>query len=155
MLVQYNIEVCLNIRRPWRVIKSRSLHKCNCKIASRFGHRKTVWVHSLGTPLWFICLRGQYVELPPLNLLLRTSLTRADQIISLNDLRPTRGQFHQLSTSCFCLCRFQKNKKTVKLSVFFTLLGSAQAKAAHGMLMKLTPGALDPVKSLTLPDIFF
>jgi len=33
-------------------------------------------------------------------------------------------------------------KKTVKLSVFFALLGSAQAKAARTefMLMKLTPG---------------
>ncbi len=31
-------------------------------------------------------------------------------------------------------------KKTVKLSVFFELLGSAHAKAACRMLMKLTPG---------------
>ncbi len=31
-------------------------------------------------------------------------------------------------------------KKTVKLSVFFTLLGSARTKAARRMLMKLTPG---------------
>jgi len=29
--------------------------------------------------------------------------------------------------------------KTVKLSIFFALLGSVRAKAAHGMLMKLTP----------------
>jgi hypothetical protein len=29
-------------------------------------------------------------------------------------------------------------KKTVKLSVFFALLGSAHLKAAHRMLMKLT-----------------
>jgi len=31
-------------------------------------------------------------------------------------------------------------KKTVKLSVFFVLVGSAHVKAAHGTLMKLTPG---------------
>jgi len=31
-------------------------------------------------------------------------------------------------------------KKTVKLSIFFALLGSALAKAAHRMLMKLTLG---------------
>jgi len=36
----------------------------------------------------------------------------------------------------------QKPKKTVKLSVFFALSGSACAKAARRMLMKLTPVAL-------------
>jgi len=30
--------------------------------------------------------------------------------------------------------------KTVKLSIFLALLGSALVKAAHRMLMKLTPG---------------
>jgi len=30
-------------------------------------------------------------------------------------------------------------KKTVKLSVFFALLGSASVKAVHRMLMKLSP----------------
>jgi hypothetical protein len=39
-------------------------------------------------------------------------------------------------------------KKTVKLSVFFTLLGSASAKATHRSLMKLTPGA-DAIKKFT------
>jgi len=33
----------------------------------------------------------------------------------------------------------KEQKKTVKLSVFFVLLGSARAKAARRMLMKLTP----------------
>ncbi len=33
-------------------------------------------------------------------------------------------------------------KKTVNLSVFFTLSGSVRAKAAHRTLMKLTPGSL-------------
>jgi len=34
----------------------------------------------------------------------------------------------------------KSEKKTVKLSIFFTLLGSAHAKAARRMLMKLTQG---------------
>jgi hypothetical protein len=53
----------------------------------------------------------------------------------------TWGQFHQCSTSSFYASRSQKWKKTVKLSVFFSLLGSASAKAACRTLMKLTPGA--------------
>jgi len=36
--------------------------------------------------------------------------------------------------------RSQKHKKTVKLSIFFMLLGSLSAKAARRMLMKLTSG---------------
>ncbi len=34
----------------------------------------------------------------------------------------------------------KSTNKTVKLSVFFALLGSVCAKAAHRMLVKLTPG---------------
>jgi hypothetical protein len=33
----------------------------------------------------------------------------------------------------------KSTKKTVKLQVFFTLLGSMLEKAAHRLLMKLTP----------------
>ncbi len=43
------------------------------------------------------------------------------------------------STSSFYWRRSQKRKKTVKLSVFFALLGSARAKAALRTLIKLTP----------------
>jgi len=39
-----------------------------------------------------------------------------------------------------CMCRSQKRKKTVKLSVFIALLWTARAKAAHRTLMKLTLG---------------
>jgi len=46
------------------------------------------------------------------------------------------GQFHQLSTRADP----ESAKKTLKLFVFFTLLGSAFAKAACRMLMKLTSG---------------
>ena len=47
-------------------------------------------------------------------------------------------QFHQ--HSIFIVHRSQKYKKdTDDLTVFFTLLGSAHAKAAQKMLMKLTP----------------
>jgi hypothetical protein len=42
-------------------------------------------------------------------------------------------------TPSFCGCRSQKRKKTA-LTVFFTLLGSARAKAALKMLMILTLG---------------
>jgi len=47
-------------------------------------------------------------------------------------------------------------KKTVKLSVFFTLLGSASAKATHRTLIKLTPG-VNFINMLWVPfvSIFF
>jgi len=51
----------------------------------------------------------------------------------------TRAQFHQHSTYSFYVCRSQK-RKTVKLSIFFTLLGSTSAKAVRRTLMKLTLG---------------
>ncbi len=47
----------------------------------------------------------------------------------------TRGQFHQH----VYVHRSQNRKKTDDLTVFFTLLGSARAKAAQKLLMKLTP----------------
>jgi hypothetical protein len=49
-----------------------------------------------------------------------------------------RGQFHQHSTSSFCGRRSKKQTKTVKISVFFALLGSACTQAVCRMLMKLT-----------------
>ncbi len=39
----------------------------------------------------------------------------------------------------FCKRRSQKHKKTDAMTVFFTLSGSARAKAAHQTLMKQTP----------------
>jgi len=48
------------------------------------------------------------------------------------------GQFHHPSKSSFYARRSQKRKKkTVKLSVFFALMGSARTKASHGTLIKL------------------
>jgi len=42
--------------------------------------------------------------------------------------------------SSFCACRSQKHKKYSEvISLFLALLGSAHAKAAHRILMKLTP----------------
>ena len=55
----------------------------------------------------------------------------------LLNLSQTRGQFHQPSMSSFYARKSQK--KTVKLSSFFALLGFAHIKAAHKMLVKLTP----------------
>jgi hypothetical protein len=40
------------------------------------------------------------------------------------------------------VAQIPKAQKTVKFSVFFELLGSVQAKAAHITLMKLTPGLI-------------
>jgi len=40
--------------------------------------------------------------------------------------------------SFYALADAERAKKTVKLSVFFALSGSAHAKAAHRTLMKLT-----------------
>jgi len=52
----------------------------------------------------------------------------------------TRGQFHLHSTYSFYACGSQKRKKTVKLSIFFTLSGSTNIKAVCKVLVKLTPG---------------
>jgi hypothetical protein len=52
----------------------------------------------------------------------------------------TWGQFYQHSTSSFYEHRYLKCKKTVKMSIFFALLGSALLKSASRMLMKLTLG---------------
>ena len=41
----------------------------------------------------------------------------------------------------FYALRSQKRKKMLDLTDFFALLGSACVKAAHKMLVKLTPGA--------------
>jgi len=48
--------------------------------------------------------------------------------------------FTNILRAAFASADPKSAKKTVKLSVFFVLLGSACAKAAHRMLMKLTPG---------------
>jgi len=54
--------------------------------------------------------------------------------------RDTWGQFYKHSTSSFYKHRSLKRKKTVKMSIFFALLGSALLKSASRMLMKLTLG---------------
>jgi hypothetical protein len=51
-----------------------------------------------------------------------------------------KGQFYQRFTTSFYASRSRKRKNTVKLSVFFALLGSVHEKAARRLLMKLTPG---------------
>jgi len=50
------------------------------------------------------------------------------------------SRFHQGFTSSFCAHRSQKHKNTVKSVVPFALLGSTCLKAAHKILVKLTPG---------------
>jgi len=49
------------------------------------------------------------------------------------------GRFHQCFTCGFCVHRSQKRKK---YSQAVSLSGSAHIKAAHKMLMKLTPGCI-------------
>jgi hypothetical protein len=44
-----------------------------------------------------------------------------------------------LQVAAFTRTDFKSAKNTVKLSVFFVLLGFSQAKAASRILMKLTP----------------
>ncbi len=41
-----------------------------------------------------------------------------------------------------CLQILKAQKKTVKVSIFFALLGSVCSKAVHKIMMKLTPGHL-------------
>ena len=48
--------------------------------------------------------------------------------------------FIQMLTNSFYARRSQKRKKTVKLSSFIALLGSARVKAARRMLVKMNPG---------------
>jgi len=57
-----------------------------------------------------------------------------------------RGQFHQRSTQ---IPKGQKRKKTAKVSVFFALSGSVNAKVALRTLMKLTPRT-NSIKNLVL-----
>jgi len=52
---------------------------------------------------------------------------------------PIRGQFHQQFYSKFYTHRSQKHKIKSSCQYLFALLGSAQVKDAHKMLMKLTP----------------
>jgi len=52
----------------------------------------------------------------------------------------TWGQFHQHFTQSFYMPRsWKRKKKTDNLTVFFVLSGYACIKAAHKMLVKLTP----------------
>ncbi len=53
---------------------------------------------------------------------------------------PARVTFANILWEAFAHIYPKSKEKTVMLSVFFTLLGSVSAKAAHRMLMKLTPG---------------
>jgi len=61
----------------------------------------------------------------------------------------TWSQFHQRSTSSIYARRPRKRKKTVKLSIFFALLGSGGIKAAHKMLVELTPDVMPPLQPKT------
>ena len=50
--------------------------------------------------------------------------------------------FANILRAAFALVGPKSAKKTVKLSSFIAVLGSARKKAAHRMLVKLTPGGL-------------
>jgi len=59
--------------------------------------------------------------------------------ISLQSWQNLRDQFHQYFSPGFYAHRSPKSaKNTVKLSVFFALLGSLHVKALHKMLVKST-----------------
>jgi len=55
-------------------------------------------------------------------------------------MRKPGVNFINVLRAAFALADPESAKKTVKLSVFFALSGSALAKAAPKMLLKLTPG---------------
>ena len=57
--------------------------------------------------------------------------------------------FTNVLQSAFTLADPKSAKKTVKSSSCFTLLGSASVKAAHRMLVKLTPG-IKTIKDIIL-----
>jgi hypothetical protein len=50
----------------------------------------------------------------------------------------TWGQFHQYAYTKLLRLKMQKHKKESQAISLFALLGSAQAKAAHETLVKLT-----------------
>ena len=50
--------------------------------------------------------------------------------------------FTNILQAAFTCADPKSAKKTVKLSSFIVLLGSAHVKDAHKMLVKLTPGAI-------------
>ena len=55
-------------------------------------------------------------------------------------VKMTRGvNFNNVLPAAFTLADPKSAKKQLDLTVFFALLGSACVKAAHIMLMKLTP----------------
>ena len=54
-------------------------------------------------------------------------------------LLPPGVNFINMFTYSFCASRSQKRKKLLDLAVFFSLLGSASVKAAHIIMVKLTP----------------
>jgi len=59
----------------------------------------------------------------------------------LADVLKSGVNFINILRSAFTGVDPKSAKKTVKLAIFFALLGSAFVKAACRMLMKLTPGA--------------
>jgi len=94
----------------------------------------------------WLCLLGNYKQQSQEE---RFGFAKKVRMLFCNGLLPMQlllavcwGQFHQLTTSIFHVRIPQKRKKTVKLSVFFALLGSEHAKAARKTLMQLTTGFL-------------
>ena len=63
-------------------------------------------------------------------------------LIFLNFCPNTRGQFHQLVNAQLLQPQILKAQKAARVHCFFALLGSARVKAAHKMLVKLTPGSM-------------
>ena len=52
----------------------------------------------------------------------------------------TGFNFNNILQAAFTLANPKSGKKLLNLTVFFMLLGTARVKAAHRMLVKLTPG---------------
>ena len=62
--------------------------------------------------------------------------------------QPSGVNFINVFTCSFYAGRSQKPKKLLNLTVFWALLGSAHLKAAHKMLVKLTPGLVDVLRNI-------
>ena len=63
-------------------------------------------------------------------------------------LPPPGVNFTNILHAAFTYADLKSTKNTVKLTVFYALLGSACVKAARKMLVKLTPGA-NAIKKFT------
>ncbi len=84
-------------------------------------------------------LPGALLQSSPLKVFFLKIFNRILLLSQIGLEKPPGLSFINVLRTAFTLADPKRVKKTVKLSIFFTLLGSTGAKAAHRTLMKLAP----------------